>query len=267
MSIKDFLNRSERLLVITGAGCSTASGIGDYRDEQGAWKRPQPVQHQDFMRTLAWRQRYWARSQAGYPEFKQATPNVAHQVLCQWEKQGRLRGLITQNVDGLHQRAGHEQVIDLHGRLDQVLCMSCGQKIPRDEVQLWLDRHNEQPPETLVRLAPDGDADLQRTDYAAVKVPQCSRCGGILKPDVVFFGDSVPKTRVAEAFSWLEQADSVLVVGSSLMVYSSFRFVRRAAELGIPIAALNRGKTRADQLLSLKIDADCSETLQTLAVL
>ncbi len=265
MSIEKFMQDSDRLLVITGAGCSTASGIGDYRDEQGEWKRAQPVQHQAFMQTLAWRQRYWARSQVGYPEFKRARPNVTHQVLAHWEAQGRLCGLITQNVDGLHQRAGHQQVIDLHGRLDQVVCMDCGDTVARDDVQQWLDKHNTPALEDTVGMAPDGDADLARTDFSAIKVPECLQCGGILKPDVVFFGDSVPKARVADAFAQLEQADSVLVVGSSLMVYSSFRFVRRAAELGLPIAALNRGKTRADELLTLKIDADCGETLRALS--
>lgn len=265
MTIKKFMQDSNRLLVITGAGCSTASGIGDYRDEQGAWKRAQPVQHQAFMQTLAWRQRYWARSQVGYPEFKRAVPNVAHQVLAQWEAQGRLAGLITQNVDGLHQRAGHEQVIDLHGRLDQVVCMSCGDIVERDSVQQWLDKHNARVVEDIVGMAPDGDADLARSDFSAIKVPECQQCGGILKPDVVFFGDSVPKARVAQVFTQLEQADGVLVVGSSLMVYSSFRFVRRAAEMGIPVAVLNRGKTRADELLTLKVDADCGETLRALS--
>ncbi len=265
MTIEKFLQHSDRILVITGAGCSTASGIGDYRDEQGAWKRAQPVQHQAFMQTLSWRQRYWARSQVGYPEFKRAMPNVAHQVLARWESQGRLCGLITQNVDGLHQRAGHQQVIDLHGRLDQVVCMSCGETLSRDVVQQWLDMHNAPAIHDTTGMAPDGDADLACTDFSAIKVPECQQCGGILKPDVVFFGDSVPKDRVAQAFTQLDQADSVLVIGSSLMVYSSFRFVRRAAELGLPIAALNRGKTRADELLTLKVDADCGETLKRLS--
>ncbi|MCR9260490.1 MAG: NAD-dependent protein deacetylase [Pseudomonadaceae bacterium] len=267
MTIENFIQRSNRMLVITGAGCSTASGIGDYRDEQGEWKRAQPVQHQAFMQTHAWRQRYWARSQVGYPEFKQATPNVAHQVLARWESQGRLCGLITQNVDGLHQRAGHQQVIDLHGRLDQVVCMACGDTVSRDAVQQWLDSHNTPAFTDTIGMAPDGDADLARTDFSTVKVPQCAQCGGILKPDVVFFGDSVPRDRVAQGFAQLDQADSVLVIGSSLMVYSSFRFVRRAAELGLPIAALNRGKTRADEMLTLKVDADCGETLKKLSTL
>jgi NAD-dependent SIR2 family protein deacetylase len=261
--LEKFLSCTERLLVITGAGCSTASGIGDYRDERGAWKRPQPVQHQAFMESLAWRQRYWARSQLGYPEFKRAKPNVTHQILAQWEKQGRLCGLITQNVDRLHQRAAHQHVIDLHGRLDEVVCMSCGEIVSRDDLQVWLDENNKTPSAHTFQLAPDGDADITRTDFSQIKVPDCTYCGGILKPNVVFFGDSVPKARVADCLAWLDQADAVLIVGSSLMVYSSFRFARRAHHLGIPIAALNRGKTRADDLLTLKIDAECGAILNS----
>ena len=135
MNIEAFLHGCERLLVITGAGCSTGSGIGDYRDENGGWKRAQPIQHQDFMNAHAARQRYWARSQLGYPEFMRAQPNVAHEVLAAWENEGRVCGLITQNVDRLHQRAGQQAVIDLHGRLDEVICMECGLIVSRDDVQ------------------------------------------------------------------------------------------------------------------------------------
>jgi NAD-dependent SIR2 family protein deacetylase len=260
-----FLARSKRLLVITGAGCSTGSGIGDYRDEQGRWKRAQPVQHQEFMSSHAKRQRYWARSQLGYPEFMAAQPNTTHQVLAAWERAGRLTGLITQNVDRLHQRAGHEQVIDLHGRLDRVVCMSCGDLVSRSDLQRWLDAHNTKVDAQHFELAPDGDADVSASDFSAVNVPGCQRCGGIMKPDVVFFGDAVPKSRVEQAYAWVDRADAVLVVGSSLMVYSSFRFVRRAHEAGIPIAAINKGKTRADDKLALKLDGDCEHHLERLA--
>lgn len=265
MTLQEFLTASRRLLVITGAGCSTASGIGDYRDERGEWKRPAPIQHQDFMRNLRWRQRYWARSQAGYPEFMKARPNVAHHVLASWERSGRLCGLITQNVDRLHQRAGHDDVIDLHGRLDQVVCMECGLLTDRALIQAWLNRHNRSVSELSFSPAPDGDADLAADDFSHITVPECEQCGGVLKPNVVFFGDSVPKPVVAAAFARVEQADGVLIVGSSLMVYSSFRFVRRAAELGLPIAAINVGRTRADDLLCVKEAGDCSAVLQQLA--
>ena len=262
MTLQAFLAASRRLLVITGAGCSTASGIGDYRDEHGKWKRARPVQHQDFMTSLGWRQRYWARSQVGYPEFMKAQPNAAHRVLASWERSGRLCGLITQNVDRLHQRAGHDDVVDLHGRLDQVVCMDCGLLTDRASIQEWLNRHNHLSPELSFSAAPDGDADLAADDFSHIAVPECVQCGGVLKPNVVFFGDGVPKPVVTAAFGWVDQADSMLVVGSSLMVYSSFRFVRRAAELGLPIAAINLGRTRADDLLCVKEVGDCSAVLQ-----
>jgi len=267
MSIEKFLSASRRLLVITGAGCSTGSGIGDYRDEHGEWKRTPPVQHQEFMTSLSWRQRYWARSQHGYPEFMRAQPNRAHQVLAEWEQSGRLQGLITQNVDRLHQRAGHSHVLDLHGRLDRVVCMSCGDTVSRDAVQTWLDARNDRVPERYFALAPDGDADLSGCDFAAIEVPSCAACAGILKPDVVFFGDSVPKPKVAQAYAWVDAADALLVVGSSLMVYSSFRFVRRAREANKPLAAINLGKTRADPWLTVKIEDDCATVLDGLAPL
>lgn len=263
--MQDFIADSSRLLVITGAGCSTGSGIGDYRNDQGEWKRVQPVQHQEFMASHQWRQRYWARSQVGYPEFMRAQPNAAHQVLARWEAQGRVVGLITQNVDRLHQRAGHQRVIDLHGRLDQVVCMSCGDVVTRDAIQLWLDQHNEPADPRAFTLAPDGDADVVRDDFSTVAVPACFSCSGILKPHVVFFGDSVPKPVVEQAYDWVDAADAVLVVGSSLMVYSSFRFIRRAVAADIPVAAINRGKTRADDLLTVKVEHDCGVMLEQLA--
>ena len=262
--LTDILASSQRLVVITGAGCSTRSGISDYRDANGDWKRVAPVQHQDFMQSITWRQRYWARSQLGYPEFCRARPNPAHRVLAQWESQGRLVGLITQNVDRLHQGAGHQQVLDLHGRLDQVVCMNCGQVSSRDLLQAHLEAHNPNFKPTIVSLAPDGDADLAQTDYSHIDVPNCRRCAGILKPNVVFYGDSVPKDIVAKAYRWVEAADAMLIVGSSLMVYSSYRFVRQAQQLGLNIVAINRGITRADEWLSAKADGDCAEILSAL---
>ena len=261
MDIEEFLKPSQRLLLITGAGCSTASGIGDYRDENGDWKRVQPIQHQDFVTSHSSRQRYWARSQVGYPEFVSAQPNAAHEVLADWESSGRVLGLITQNVDRLHQRAGHKVIIDLHGRLDQVVCLSCAMVADRLEVQAWLDARNEITDPGIFELVADGDADLPRDDFSNIEVPSCLKCGGILKPNVVFFGDSVPRERVQQAYSWVDDADAVLVVGSSLMVYSSFRFVRRAHEAGVRIAAINRGKTRADDWLQIKLEADCGLAL------
>jgi len=264
MDIHEILAHSQKLLVITGAGCSTGSGIGDYRDDDGEWKRPQPIQHQDFVTRLKWRQRYWARSQVGFPEFMHAQPNTAHQVLNVWEKTGRLQGLITQNVDRLHQRAGQQKVIDLHGRLDEVICLGCNAVTSRHDLQDWLLNHNQALDSTPPKLAPDGDADLVYTDYSTIQVPHCRCCAGILKPNVVFFGDNVPKMRVEEACAWVDAADAMLIVGSSLMVYSSYRFVRRAYARSLPIVAINRGKTRADELFTTKLREECGPALERL---
>ena len=262
----NFVRRAEKLLVISGAGISTASGIGDYRDTNGEWKRPQPVQHQDFMQRETWRQRYWARSMIGYPQFLKAQPNEAHAVLAVWEAAGRVSGLITQNVDRLHQRAGQRRVIDLHGRLDQVVCMSCGALTPRDNLQHWLERHNPDIVGAAFRAAPDGDADLEEVDYGAVAVPVCAQCGGVLKPNVVFYGDGVPRGIVEQAYAWVEDADAVLVLGSSLMVFSSFRFVRHAHACSIPVAAINHGRMRGEELLALKVTEDVGAALSAVQI-
>lgn len=265
--LRDFIDRHDRLLVLTGAGCSTDSGIPDYRDTDGAWKRSPPVQYPAFVADLAVRQRYWARSLVGWPYFGFAQANVTHRVLAGLEASGRIDLLVTQNVDGLHQQAGSQRVLDLHGRLDTVICLTCGDRTRRADLQQrlvarnpgWVDRH--------ARVGPDGDVDLEASDFAAFTVPACEACGGLLKPDVVFFGEPVPRERVEAAFEGVARADALLVVGSSLMVYSGYRFVRAAAEAGKPVAALNLGRTRADELLSLKLDAPCGETLAALEVL
>jgi NAD-dependent SIR2 family protein deacetylase len=252
-ALKTFIQQRENLLVITGAGISTVSGIGDYRDQAGNWKRPQPVTHQDFLASRAWRQRYWARSQLGYPSFLSAQPNSAHDALVRMEQADQLCGLVTQNVDRLHQQAGHQNVVDLHGRLDQVICIDCRTLVGRDVVQEWLEAQNPQLQSQSFSPAPDGDADVV-TDFSAIEVPSCDHCGGILKPHVVFFGDSVDRDVVDHVRCQVDSADGVLVVGSSLMVFSSFRFVRQAHAKGVPIAALNQGVTRADELFTLKVN-------------
>lgn len=249
------------VMVITGAGCSTGSGIGDYRDRQGQWKRVQPIQHQDFLTSVDARRRYWARSMLGWPVVAAAEPNAAHLALADLQRLGRVRRLVTQNVDGLHQRAGSQAVIDLHGRLDRVRCLSCGTLSSRQVLQEQLVNLNPTIMARQFRAAPDGDADVQLAALDAIEIPECERCGGILKPDVVFYGDSVPKPVVAEVFAATEAADAILVVGSSLMVFSSFRFCRRARELRTPMAAINLGRTRADEWFATKVEADCAEIL------
>jgi NAD-dependent SIR2 family protein deacetylase len=262
--LRDFIDRHERLFVLTGAGCSTNSGIPDYRDAGGNWKRTQPVTFQAFMGEELTRQRYWARSLIGWRRFGHARPNDAHRALVQLEKIGKCEVVLTQNVDRLHQTAGSSRVIDLHGRLDLVRCMGCERRIERDAFQHELGRLNAGWLELDAAVAPDGDADLEGMDFSTFVVPGCAQCGGILKPDVVFFGETVPRDDVDAALGHLGKADGMLVVGSSLMVYSGFRFVQAATRTGLPIAAVNLGRTRADDVLAFKVEDDCESALSFL---
>ena len=261
--LTDFIDRAQRLFVLTGAGCSTASGIPDYRDSDGQWKRTPPVTYQAFMGETATRQRYWARSLLGWPRFGLARPNGTHQALAALESRGKLQVLLTQNVDGLHQRAGSRNVIDLHGRLDLVRCMGCERRSEREGFQQQLLDANPGWESLEAGIAPDGDADLE-TDFSTFAVPDCPHCGGLLKPDVVFFGENVPRARVDAAMARLAQADAMLVVGSSLMVYSGLRFVHAAVRAQIPVAAVNLGRTRADDLLRFRMAAPCGDALRFL---
>ena len=261
-ALQDFIARNPRLFILTGAGCSTDSGIPDYRDADGGWKRTQPVQYRAFMDEPSTRKRYWARSLVGWRSFRRAQPNGAHRALAALEQQGGVGLLVTQNVDRLHQAAGSTNVVDLHGRLDLVRCMGCEARLPREELQQELLARN--PEWTDLgdgRVAPDGDADLDRLDFSGFEVPGCPSCGGLLKPDVVFYGESVPRERVEVAMQGVREADAMLVVGSSLMVYSGYRFAREAAAAGKPIATVNLGRTRADDLVSLKVTQPCSSAL------
>jgi len=253
--------------VVTGAGVSTDSGIPDYRGADGEWKHARPVQFQDFVADVATRQRYWARSLGGWSRMAAARPNAAHHALAALESGNRLDTLVTQNVDRLHQHAGSRSVIDLHGTLADVHCLSCEFRAARARWQQRLADMNGSWQAGVAEPRPDGDSEPADGDYASFDVPPCPDCGGIVKPDVVFFGESVPKPRVAAALDAVERAGALLVVGSSLMVFSGFRFARRAAELGKPIAIVNRGRTRADDLATLKIDADCAPVLEQTAVL
>lgn len=259
--LREFLDRHRSVFVLTGAGCSTASGIPAYRDERGEWQRRQPVTWQAFSSELRARQRYWGRSVIGWQSFGRAYPNPAHHALALLEGRGRLSGLVTQNVDGLHQAAGHRRVVDLHGRLDTVICLACGAQTFRSKLQARLMAENPHWFEQAAAAAPDGDADLEGADFVSFRVPDCMRCGGMLKPDVVFFGENVPRERVALTMEWLEQSDALLIVGSSLTVFSGYRYARRAAEMGLPIALINRGRTRADALIELRVEGCCAEVL------
>ena len=261
--LRDWLAPYRRVFVLTGAGCSTRSGIPDYRDGNGQWKRAQPVTYQAFVGDPIVNARYWARSFVGWPRVAQAQPNPAHHALAAWQAGGAVSALVTQNVDGLHQRAGSAAVIDLHGRLDGVVCLSCASSQSRADMQGWLAERNPDWARLEAATAPDGDADLDGRDFSRFRVPACPHCAGMLKPDVVFFGENVPRPRYLQAQDALRSSDAVLVVGSSLMVYSGYRFVRSAHEAGLPIAIVNRGRTRADDLATLKIDAEAGAVLET----
>ena len=257
-----------RFVALTGAGCSTESGIPDYRGAGRPAPR-HPIQHDAFVRKAEVRRRYWARSTLGWPRFSAAEPNVGHRALATLEHAGLLTGVITQNVDGLHHRAGSRAVVELHGALGWVSCLSCRAIERRAELQQRLVAANAVWLEERARAAaarPDGDAELDATEIAAFAIVDCGACGGVLKPEVVFFGGSVAEPTLAAAWTLFDRAEALLVIGSSLTVYSGFRFVRRAVERGMPVAIVNRGPTRADALAAVKLDAPVGEALPALAL-
>ena len=263
--LQDWLRDHPRLLVITGAGCSTEVGIPDYRDAAGQWKRPQPVTYQAFMGEALVRQRYWARSMLGWRVMGQAQPGKAHKALALLEQQGWLELLITQNVDGLHSAAGSVNTVDLHGRIDTVRCMDCGHRFARADLQHDLLARNPEWAQLYAAPAPDGDADLEGRDFSRFEVPNCPHCGtGLIKPDVVFYGESVPRERVQTCVDALARADALLIAGSSLMVYSGYRFAAAAREQGKSVVAINQGVTRADALLEFKVEADVGQSLMAM---
>jgi NAD-dependent SIR2 family protein deacetylase len=255
------LLRGRRFVALTGAGCSTDSGIPDYRGPGTRARARNPVQYRAFVDDPRARQRYWARSMLGWPRFSAARPNGAHAAFAALERVGQLRGIITQNVDRLHHAAGSARVVELHGALAEVVCLACGALEARAALQ---DRLTLLNPwwDADVELAPDGDAELAQVE--GFRVADCLACGGVLKPRVVFFGENVPRPTVDEAFALLAEGDALLVAGSSLTVYSGLRFVRRAAEAGVPIAILNLGPTRGDPYATLRVDAPLADTLPVL---
>ena len=262
--IGDFVRASRRLVVLTGAGCSTESGIPDYRSPGGAWTRHKPILYSAFVRSEDVRRFYWARSFRGWPRFAAARPNAAHRALAEMESRGRVHQLITQNVDDLHQEAGSRGVVQLHGRNRLVVCLDCRAEFLRADAQERMARENGVVPALdpdEADFMPDGDANLSRDAVAGFRIPDCERCGGVLKPAVVFFGESVPSEKVALAMERVNEADALLVAGSSLTVWSGFRFVKRAAERGIPIAIVNIGPTRGDALATIKVEANVGDVL------
>ena len=257
------LLRTRRFVALTGAGVSTDSGIPDYRGPNAPARTP--MTYQEFVSGPAARQRYWARSHIGWARMRQAAPNRGHAALAALERFGTLRMLITQNVDGLHEAAGSCRLVALHGRIADVVCLACGDRTSRRCLQERLTALNpgfdQEHAEAAVR--PDGDVELSVT--AGFHVPPCANCGGVLKPDVVFFGENVPKDRVQCCYDAVDAAEALLVAGSSLTVLSGFRFVRHAHKRGIPVVIVNRGRTRADDLATVKLDVGTTDFLPELS--
>jgi len=260
------LLRGRRTVVLAGAGCSTESGIPDYRGPESIQRSRKPIQYQEFVRSEAARVRYWARGTAGWPRIASACPNAAHHALARLEQSGVVAGIITQNVDGLHHAAGSRRVVELHGSLASVRCLECGGAVPRDHFQARLQSLNADAELwTEIEAAPDGDAELPAAAIERFRVPGCTACGGVMKPDVVFFGENVPRERVDEAWRLFAEGDVLLVAGSSLTVYSGRRFIYRAKEQGVPVAIVNLGPTRADDLAAAKVEGRLGHVLPRLA--
>jgi len=253
-----------RVAVLTGAGISTDSGIPDYRGPRGSLTRRAPIRYHEFVRSAEDRRRYWARSCRGWPFMRDRRPNISHEIVARLQHSGALGPVITQNVDGLHQAAGSDPVLELHGSLDAAVCLTCGHRRDRDAVQREMEDGNPGWLDHAIEIAPDGDAELDPALIREFVPPACNHCGGALKPDVVLFGESVPKNRVDRAFSWVDGSQLLLVLGSSLTVYSGYRFAERARATGKPVALVNLGANRADPIASLKIDAALAPTLTEL---
>ncbi|AWY43997.1 NAD-dependent protein deacetylase [Pseudomonas putida] len=270
--IHDQLERLQQLMadepfaVLTGAGISTPSGIPDYRDNQGVRRGRQPMMYQEFLSAPESRRRYWARAMLGWPRVRQARPNAAHDSLARLQSTRQIGALITQNVDTLHDQAGSHDVIELHGSLHRVLCLDCGKRSERDSIQRLMEAQNPYLAGVDAVQAPDGDTLLDAAFEARFQVPQCPHCTGQrMKPDVVFFGENVAQQTAAKAMASVEKAAGLLVVGSSLMAYSAFRLCRAVVDQGKPLLAINLGKTRADEILDLKIEGSCEQLLPLLA--
>jgi len=253
------------VVVLSGAGLSTDSGIPDYRGPSGSARRSTPMTYQAFTRDPIARRRYWARSHLGWRTIGQARPNEGHRAVARLQRQGALDGIVTQNVDGLHQAAGARDVVELHGNLARITCLACGASTPREELGARLDAANPAFAGVAVAFNADGDAELAAEELDGFTVVDCLDCGGMLKPDVVYFGETVPPERVARSFELVENCRTLLVLGSSLTVMSGRRFVLRAVKHGIRVAIVNRGVTRGEPYASLHIDAPLGIVLPHLA--
>jgi NAD-dependent SIR2 family protein deacetylase len=260
------LLQGRRVAVLTGAGMSTDSGIPDYRGPDSPPSNPMTIRQ--FTSDAAFRQRYWARNHVGWRHMDDTLPNAGHRALAALEHAGVVSGVITQNVDLLHTKAGSRKVVNLHGTYGQVICLDCGHTMTRAALAELLEAANPgfvERAEAVGGIAVAPDADAVVGDTSSFRILDCLACEGMLKPDIVYFGESVPKDRVEQAYSLVDEADALLVAGSSLTVYSGYRFVRHAAARALPIAIINRGGTRGDDLAMVKIDNGCSEMLALLA--
>ncbi|PZS16531.1 MAG: NAD-dependent protein deacetylase [Pseudonocardiales bacterium] len=252
-------------VTLGGAGLSTESGIPDYRGPSGARRRYAPMTYHAFVSDAAARHRYWARSYLGWPQIARARPNTGHRAVAALQGAGLLSAVITQNVDGLHQAAGSADVIELHGGLDRTVCLGCGDRASRRLLGDRLSAVNPGFRAASDEVRPDGDVELSEAELVGFQMLGCVRCGGMLKPDVVFFGENVPLERVRRCYELVEAAGAVLVLGSSLAVRSGLRFVRHAAQRGTPVAIVNQGPTRGDELAGVRVDAPLGELLADLA--
>ncbi|KAL7642122.1 UNVERIFIED_CONTAM: hypothetical protein RMT77_006682 [Armadillidium vulgare] len=267
--VQKFVKCHQRILILSGAGISTESGIPDYRSEDVglyATSNKRPVQIKDFMESSKVRQRYWARNFIGWPRFSSFLPNQSHKIIADWESRGKVSCVVTQNVDGLHFKAGSKNVIELHGTAFKIGCVSCSYTITRHKFQNELSLYNDYISLKPLSIRPDGDVEISLEEVNKFHVPECPNCGGILKPFIVFFGDNVPKERVERVKSELASSDALLVIGSSLSVFSAYRFVLMSAESKIPIGIINIGVTRGDKLSSFRIPARCGEVLPLVTV-
>ena len=258
--LQDFLADKRNLIVLSGAGISVGSGIPTYRDKDGTWKRSNPIQHQDFMSRKLARQRYWLRSFSGWPAVASAVPTLSHNVIAELERCKIVQMVVTQNVDRLHQQAGSQNVIDLHGRLDEVVCMSCQKITTRNTLQSKLELLNPSFSQQG-NVAPDGDADVPEKLVPGFVVPTCEDCGGILKPNVVFFGDSVNKSIVQRVYDGIDDSDGMLIIGTSLKVFSGYRFCRYATQQRKPIASINPGLSRGEDLIQVIVRRESDDVL------
>ncbi|OAD58981.1 NAD-dependent protein deacetylase Sirt4, partial [Eufriesea mexicana] len=264
LELKDFINNHSNICILTGAGISTESGIPDYRSQGvGIYARSnrKPVLYKDFCNKDDIRKRYWARNYVGWPRFSSIKPNNTHEIIKKLEDANKVRCIITQNVDNLHTKAGSKRVIELHGTAFKVMCLNCNERICRYYLQEILNKNNPNITATSQMIRPDGDVDLLEEQIEGFKVPSCENCGGILKPDIIFFGDNVPRQVVESVKYNVEYSDSLLILGTTLSTFSGYRIALQANNINIPIAILNIGKTRADDLANIKVEGQCGDVL------